>query len=62
MALAAPARGRIAEALTARYYVRHERDVSVPKVDRRKLASDLKAFTDRLPYIDHRIGDRCKRN
>jgi len=40
---------------------RLERDVSVPKVDRAKLASDLKAFTDRLPYVDHRIGDRYKR-
>jgi len=38
-----------------------ERDVSVPKVDRTKLASDLKAFTGRLPYVDHRIGDRHKR-
>jgi len=47
--------------LNSEILMRLERDVSVPKVDRRKIASDLKAFTDRLPYIDHRIGDRYKR-
>ena len=40
---------------------RLERDVAAPKVDRAKLASDLRAFTDRLPFVDHRIGDRFKR-
>ena len=40
---------------------RLERDVSVPKVDRMKLDSDLRAFTERLPYVDHQIGDRYKR-
>ena len=38
-----------------------ERDVAVPKVDRGKLARELKAFTNQLPYVDHRIGDRYKR-
>ena len=32
-----------------------------PKVDRGKLARELKAFTNQLPYVDHRIGDRYKR-
>ena len=47
--------------LNSEILTRLERDVAVPKVDRRKLASDLRAFTDRLPYVDHRIGDRYKR-
>ena len=40
--------------------IRLERDISAPSVDRAKLARDLKAFTDRLPHVDHRIGDRSK--
>ena len=47
--------------LNSEILTRLERDVSVPKVDRRKLASDLKAFTGRQLYVDHRIGDRYKR-
>lgn len=47
--------------LNSEILVRLERDVAAPKVDRAKLASELKAFTDRLPYVDHRIGDRYKR-
>ena len=47
--------------LNSEILTRLERDVSAPKVDRAKLASDLKAFTDRLPHVDHRIGDRYKR-
>ena len=47
--------------LNSEILTRLERDVSVPKVDRAKLANDLKAFTGRLPYVDHRIGDRYKR-
>ncbi len=47
--------------LNSEILTRLERDVSAPKVDRAKLASDLKAFTDRLPQVDHRIGDRYKR-
>jgi len=47
--------------LNSEILTRLERDVAAPKVDRAKLASDLRAFTDRLPYVDHRIGDRFKR-
>jgi Arc-like DNA binding domain len=47
--------------LNSEILTRLERDVSVPKVDRAKLASELKAFTDHLPTVDHRIGDRYKR-
>lgn len=47
--------------LNSEILTRLERDVVAPKVDRAKLASDLKAFTERLPYVDHRIGDRRKR-
>jgi len=48
--------------LNSEILVRLEREVSAPKVDRAKLASELKAFTDRLPYVDHRVGDRARRN
>ena len=47
--------------LNSEILIRLERDVVAPKVDRARLATDLKAFTDRLPYVDHRIGDRFKR-
>lgn len=47
--------------LNSEILIRLERDVVAPKVDRAKLANDLKAFTERLPYVDHRIGDRYKR-
>ena len=47
--------------LNSEILTRLERDVAAPRVDRVKLASDLKAFTKRLPYVDHRIGDRYKR-
>lgn len=47
--------------LNSEILTRLERDVSVPAVDRAKLASELKAFADRLPYVDHQIGDRYKR-
>ncbi len=47
--------------LNSEILTRLEREISAPKVDRAKLASDLKAFTDRLPPVDHRIGDRYKR-
>ena len=35
--------------------------VAVLKVDRTKLARELRTFTNQLPYVDHRIGDRYKR-
>ena len=53
--------GKNRRSLNSEILTRLERDVAAPKVDRAKLASDLKAFTDRLPYVDHRIGDRFKR-
>ena len=47
--------------LNSEILARLERDVSAPKVDRARLARDLKAFTDAFPRVDHRIGDRHKR-
>jgi len=47
--------------LNSEILMRLERDVAAPKVDRDKLARELKAFTKRLPHVDHRIGDRYKR-
>jgi len=47
--------------LNSEILARLEREVSAPKVDRARLARDLKAFTDRLPRVDHRIGDLHKR-
>lgn len=47
--------------LNSEILARLEREVSAPKVDRARLARELKAFTGRLPYVDHRIGDRYKR-
>lgn len=47
--------------LNSEILARLEREVSAPKVDRARLAWELKAFTGRLPYVDHRIGDRYKR-
>ena len=44
--------------LNSEILARLERDVSVPVVDSSRLARELKAFTDQLPYGDHRIGDR----
>jgi len=47
--------------LNSEILARLERDVVAPKVDRAKLARDLRTFIARLPYVDHRIGDRYKR-
>jgi hypothetical protein len=47
--------------LNSEILTRLERDVAAPRVDRARLASELKAFTDRLPSVDHRIGDRARR-
>jgi hypothetical protein len=47
--------------LNSEILARLERDVSAPRVDQTRLARDLKTFTDRLPCVDHRIGDRYKR-
>jgi hypothetical protein len=52
----------VSDAVTlARKSTRLERDVAAPKADRAKLARELKAFTNQLPHVDHRIGDRYKR-
>ena len=47
--------------LNSEILTRLERDVAAPKVDRAKLSRELKAFTNHLPYVDHRVGDRYKR-
>lgn len=47
--------------LNSEILTRLERDIAAPTIDRAMLARDLKAFTDLLPYVDHRIGDRHKR-
>lgn len=47
--------------LNSEILVRLERDVAVPRVDREKHDRELKALTSRLPYVDHRLGDRYKR-
>ncbi|HEX9278103.1 MAG TPA: Arc family DNA-binding protein [Casimicrobiaceae bacterium] len=47
--------------LNSEILTRLERDVAAPKIDRGKLARELKAFTNKLPYVDHQIGDRYKR-
>ncbi|MGH8282502.1 MAG: FitA-like ribbon-helix-helix domain-containing protein [Gammaproteobacteria bacterium] len=47
--------------LNSEILARLEREVFVPKVSQSQLARDTKAFTDRLPLVDHRIGDRYKR-
>jgi hypothetical protein len=47
--------------LNSEILARLEREVSVPPVNHARLARETKAFTDRLPKVDHRIGDRNKR-
>ena len=47
--------------LNSEILTRLERDVAVPRTDRSELAKQLRAFTDQLPLVDHRIGDRYKR-
>lgn len=47
--------------LNSEILTRLERDVAVPRVDREYFDRRLKALTDRLPYVDHRIGDRYRR-
>jgi hypothetical protein len=43
--------------LTERNRARPVRKIESDAVD----ARELKAFTNQLPYVDHRIGDRYKR-
>lgn len=47
--------------LNSEILTRLERDIVTPKVDRSNVAEALRSFTDRLPSVDHRIGDRYKR-
>ncbi len=47
--------------LNSEILARLEREVSVPVVTQARIARETKAFTDRLPKVDHRIGDRYKR-
>ena len=47
--------------LNSEMLARLERDVAAPKVNRAKLARALKAFTDALPPVDHRLVDKFKR-
>ena len=41
--------------------VEQEREIAAPTVDRGALAGELKAFTEKLPRVDHRIGARNRR-
>lgn len=47
--------------LNSEILARLEREISVPRVSQPRLARETKAFTDCLPKVDHRIGDRYKR-
>lgn len=47
--------------LNSEILARLEREIAAPTVDRARLARDLKAFTDALPRVDHRIGERGRR-
>jgi plasmid stability protein len=47
--------------LNSEILARLEREVSAPRIDRTKLARELRQFTEQLPRVDHRIGDRYKR-
>lgn len=47
--------------LNSEILARLERDLVVPAVNRSRLTRNLKTFTERLPKVDHRIGDRNKR-
>jgi plasmid stability protein len=53
--------GKNRRSLNSEILARLERGVSAPRVDRAKLARELKAFTDKLPLVNHRIGDRYMR-
>lgn len=47
--------------LNGEILARLERDIAVPKVDRTVFERRLRELTGRLPYVDHRLGDRYKR-
>ena len=47
--------------LNSEILARLESDIAAPVLDRAKRARDLKAFTDRLPRVEHRLVGRFKR-
>lgn len=47
--------------LNSEILARLERDVFVPRANRAQFANSQFVFTDALPLVDHRIGDRYKR-
>jgi plasmid stability protein len=47
--------------LNSEILARLEHEFAAPVVDRERLAADLKAFTDRLPSVDHRRVTAYKR-
>ena len=47
--------------LNSEILARLESDIAAPKMDRARLARGLKAFTDKLPSVDHRLVDKFKR-
>jgi plasmid stability protein len=53
--------GKNRRSLNSEILTRLERDIAAPKVDRGKLARELRTFTNQLPYVDHRIGERYRR-
>ena len=53
--------GKNRRSLNSEILTRLERDIAAPKIDRGKLARELRTFTNQLPYVDHRIGERYKR-
>ncbi len=47
--------------LNSEILARLEREIAAPTLDRTRLARALKAFTDNLPPVDHRLVDKFKR-
>ena len=47
--------------LNSEILARLERDIFAPRITRAPLAKDLIVFTEALPRMDHRVGDRHKR-
>lgn len=47
--------------LNSEILARLERGIAVPKLDRTEFERRLRELTGRLPYVDHRLGDRYKR-
>jgi antitoxin FitA len=47
--------------LNSEILMRLEADFAAPRIDADRMARELKAFTDRLPYLDHALVDKYKR-